>query len=268
VDLENIAARTVGFSGADLENLVNEAALMAGRRNKRTVDASDFDSATDKILLGVEREESIDEKEKKVIAFHEAGHALVAKILPETDPLQKVTIIPRGRTLGATQQIPDSERHNYSRTYLLGRICVALGGRASEKLIFNEMTNGAASDLKMVTQIARKMVCQWGMSEKLGAITFSQAEEHVFLGRELAQQKDFSDHTGRIIDEEVQRIIKEMEDRAHRILQSNRKILEKLANALCERETLENRDVDEILGDLEEARRSTKAVTEKQPVGV
>lgn len=247
VDFEKVAARTVGFSGAELKNLVNEAALLAGRRGSKVVESKDFDEAQDKIMLGSEREDKLNEKEKEIVAYHEAGHALVAKLLPETDPLQKVTIIARGRSLGATEQIPDTDRHNLNRTYLLGRISVSLGGRVSEKLVFDELTSGAAQDLKQVTSIARKMVCQWGMSEKIGPTTFSQGEEHPFLGKEMAQQKDFSEHTARLIDEEVQRIVREQEERTIAILTENREKLDNLAAALMEHETLENGEVDRIL---------------------
>jgi cell division protease FtsH len=247
VELERVAARTIGFSGADLQNLVNEAALLAGRKEHTRVNASDFAEAQDKILLGAEREEKIDEKEKVIVAFHEAGHALLAKLIPESDPLQKVTIIARGRSLGATEQIPNIERHNFSRNYLLGRIAVALGGRASELIRFNEITNGASQDLKVVTSLARKMVCQWGMSEALGPATFSQSEEHPFLGRELAQPRDFSEHTAHLIDKEVQRIVFEQEKRALEILRINYDKLERLALALMEHETLERDEVDRIL---------------------
>lgn len=247
VNLENIAARTVGFSGADLKNLVNEAALLAGRKKKQKVNMIDLDEARDKILLGDKREEKIDDEEKKLIAYHEAGHALLAKLLPNTDPLQKVTIIPRGRSLGATEQIPESDMHNFKKQYLLDRICVTLGGRASEQLVFNEITNGAASDLKQVTNIARKMVCQWGMSDKVGPVMYRLGEEHPFLGKEIAQQKDFSPHTAKIIDEEIQNIIKRMEERAVEILSKNRIKLDALADALLENETLENQQVDWIL---------------------
>jgi cell division protease FtsH len=248
VQLENIAARTVGFSGADLRNLVNEAALLAGRKNKSFVDIHDFEEAQDKILLGAEREDKLEPREQEVVAYHEAGHALVAKLLPETDPIQKVTIIARGRALGATEQIPDIDRHSFTRKYLLARIAVALGGRASEKLVYNEMTNGAAEDLKQITNLARKMVCQWGMSEKLGPTTFNQGEEHPFLGRELSQNRDFSEVTARIIDEEVRRIILEQEQRAVDLLTYNRDKLDTLATALLQYETLENSDIDRILG--------------------
>ncbi len=247
VEPDNIAARTVGFSGADLKNLVNEAALLAGRKKKEKVDKDDFDEARDKVLLGAKREEIITDDEKKVIAYHEAGHALIAKLLPGTDPLQKVTIIPRGRALGVTEQIPEFERHNLKRQYLLNRIAVSLGGRAAEKIIFDDYTNGAESDLKMVTRIAKKMVCQWGMSDKLGPVSFKLGEEHPFLGRELAEPKDFSDLTGRIIDEEIQKIIKEMEQIVDNILNKNLVKLDALAEALLENETLEKNQIDWIL---------------------
>jgi cell division protease FtsH len=247
VKFERIAAKTVGFSGAELRNLVNEAALLAGRKGKLKVDNKDFEEAQDKILLGAEREDKLDEKEKQIVAYHEAGHALIAKLLPETDPLQKVTIIARGRALGSTEQIPEADRHNLSKKYLLARITVALGGRASEKLIYGELTNGASEDLKHITMVARKMVCQWGMSDRLGPTTFNQAEEHPFLGRELAQPRDFSEATARVIDEEVQRIILEQESRAIEMLMFNKQKLELLAAALMEFETLDNNDVDRIL---------------------
>lgn len=247
VDLENLAARTVSFSGADLKNLVNEAALLAGRKKKHRVDKDDFDEARDKVLLGAKREEIITEEEKQVIAYHEAGHALIAKLLPGTDPLQKVTIIPRGRALGATEQIPVIERHNLKRQYLLDRIAVSLGGRAAEKIVFNEYTNGAESDLKVVKNIAKKMICQWGMSDRLGPVTFKIGEEHPFLGRELTEPKDFSDFTAKIIDEEIQKIIKDMEQKSENILKVNRVKLDALAEALLENETLEKTQIDWIL---------------------
>ncbi len=247
VNLENIAARTVGFSGADLKNLVNEAALLAGRKDRKQVQPEDFDEASDRILLGAEREEKIGEEEKNLIAYHEAGHALVAKLLPDTDPLQKVTIIARGRALGATEQIPEADRHNLSKRYLLARIAVALGGRASEKVVFNEITNGAAQDLKNVKQIARRMVCNWGMSERFGPATFNQGEEHIFLGREMTQPRDFSEQTARIIDEEIEKLIMDMEERAISLLKENRSKLDKIAEALIENETLDNSEVDVIL---------------------
>ncbi len=247
VNLENIAARTVSFSGADLKNLVNEAALLAGRKKKTSVNKQDFEEARDKILLGAEREEMINDEEKKVVAYHEAGHALVAELLPDTDPLQKVTIIPRGRSLGITEQIPETERYNLTKKYLLDRITVALGGRAAERIVFDDVTNGAAEDFRQVTRIARKMVCNWGMSDKLGPVMFKQGEEHPFLGRELAQQKDFSEHTQQIIDEEIQKILVEMEHRAESLLYDHRTMLDALAEALLENETLDKKQIDWIL---------------------
>ena len=247
VQLDKVAAMTVGFSGADLKNLVNEAALLAGRKRQKEVEAKDLEEARDKILLGPEREEKISDDEKRVVAYHEAGHALLAKLLPDTDPLQKVTIIPRGRALGVTEQLPASDRHNLRRGYLLNRIAVMLGGRAAEQLVFSDITNGAASDLKAATTLARRMVCQWGMSEKLGPVMFRLGEEHPFLGRELAQQKDFSDLTARIIDEEIHAIVSGMEQRAQETLKNNRGKLDALAQALLEHETLEGADVDRIL---------------------
>ncbi|MBD3315397.1 MAG: ATP-dependent zinc metalloprotease FtsH [Chitinivibrionales bacterium] len=248
VDLDVVAARTVGFSGADLRNLVNEAALLAGRKKKNKVDSTDLDDASDKILLGAEREDLMNEQERKTVAYHEAGHALVAKLLPETDPLQKVTIIARGRTLGATEQVPETERHNLNRDYLLSRIAVALGGRASELLVFGQLSNGAANDLHVVTAIARKMVCEWGMSDRLGPATFTQSQEHPFLGRELAQPREFSETTTAIIDEEIQKLLRDMHERAWAVLHENREQLDRLAVALLEHETLMKEDIDRIVG--------------------
>ena len=247
VDLENIAARTVSFSGADLKNLVNEAALLTGRKHKQQVTMDEFDQARDKILLGAEREEVINDEEKRVIAYHEAGHALLAELLPDTDPLQKVTIIPRGRSLGVTEQIPAFDRHNLKRQYLMSRIAVALGGRASEKVVFGDISSGAASDLKQVTKLARHMVCQWGMSEKIGPVMFKQGEEHPFLGRELTVPKDFSEHTAEIIDEEIHDIVESMEKKAIKMLSENRTKLDALAEGLLENETLEKSQIDWIL---------------------
>lgn len=247
VDLSMLAGRTVGFSGADLKNLVNEAALLAGRKNKKYVETEDFDEASDKILLGEKREEKIGDEEKRLIAYHEAGHALVAKLLPDTDPLQKVTIVARGRALGVTEQIPEIDRHNLNREYLLSRLAVALAGRASEKLVFNDLTNGAAEDLKQSTRLARKMICQWGMSDLMGPPTYNQGEDQAFLGHELAQPRDFSEYTARLIDKEVQRMLVTMESRATQLLEKNRNKLDKLASALLEHETLQKYEVDQIL---------------------
>ncbi len=247
VDLDTIAGRTVGFTGADLKNLVNEAALLAGRRDKKTIGPDELDEAIDKVMLGRRQESKLNDEEKNVVAYHEAGHALVAKLLPNTDPLQKVTIIPRGRSLGATQQIPELDRHNYNRDYLLTRIAVMLGGRASEKLVLENYTNGAANDLHEATKLARKMVCRWGMSERLGPVTFSQGQDQVFLGREISQNKDYSEKTGEVIDDEIQRILTEMEKKASEVLNKNRESLDKVVSELLDHETLEDKEVEEIL---------------------
>jgi cell division protease FtsH len=247
VDLENMADMTVGFSGADLENLVNEAALLAARKKKKQVENDDFEESRDKVIMGVVREDLISQKEKKAIAYHEAGHALLAKLLPGVDPLQKVTIIPRGRALGATEQIPIEDRHNLSRTYLLNRVAIMLGGRVAEKLVFSDVTTGAGDDLKKATQIVRRMVCQWGMSEKIGPVTFKQGDEHPFVGREISEPKDFSEHTARLIDEEVRSMLTESERKAEEALKPNRIKLDAIAQGLMDYETLDNHDVDRIL---------------------
>lgn len=246
VNFETLANMTVGFSGADLENLVNEAALLAARKGKEKVEWEDFEESRDKIIMGLEREDLVNDKEKEVIAYHESGHALLAKLLPGVDPLQKVSIIPRGHSLGATEQIPEEDRHNLSRSYLLNRIAILLGGRVAEKLVFEDITTGAGDDLKKATQMARRMVCQWGMSEKLGPLTFKQGDEHPFLGREITEPKDFSEHTAQLIDEEVQSIVKKMEDKAQEVLRANRNKLDALAKELMEHETLDNSEVSAL----------------------
>jgi len=258
VDMESIAKRTVGFSGADLKNLVNEAALLAARKEKERVEAEDFDQGRDKILLGIEREDMIKDEEKKVITYHEAGHALMTKLLPGADPLEKVSIIPRGRSLGATEQIPEEDRHNLGKGYLLNRIAIMLGGRAAEKIALGEITSGAGDDLKKATQLARRMICEWGMSEKLGPVTFRQGETHPFLGRELSEQKDFSEHTARVIDQEIRDLVEGAEKKAIEVLTSNREKLDALADGLLEHETLSKEEVDEILGSMSESPGSPK----------
>ncbi len=248
VDLQSVAARTVGFSGADLENLVNEAALFAAREKKDRVDAEDFDKARDKILFGSEREDLLEEEEKRRIAYHESGHTIVARLIGETDPLKKVTIIPRGQALGATEQVPEEDRYNYTVAYLRARVAVMLGGRVAEKVRFGDFSTGAHDDLKQVTRLARQMVTQWGMSERLGPVAFEEGEEHVFLGREMAQARDYSEHTAQVIDEEVHDLIAEQEERAEGILTEYRDRLDRLAEALLQRETLEAEEIDEVLG--------------------
>ncbi|ALP53909.1 cell division protein FtsH [Candidatus Tenderia electrophaga] len=247
VDLESLAAKTVGFSGAELENLVNEAALLAGRDRCDQVNMARFDQARDKLVLGAERESMIGDQEKEVIAYHESGHALMAYLLPQADPLDKVTIIPRGHALGATEQLPEEERHNLKHSYLLDRIGVMLGGRVAEQLIMGEVSSGAEQDLKQVTQLARRMVSQWGMSETLGPVAFRRGDEHVFLGREMAQQRDFSEHTARLIDEEVQTLLCKVESQARELLEQHRPQLERLAERLLERETLDAHEIDVLL---------------------
>jgi len=242
-----LASRTAGFSGADIKNLVNEAALLAARKEKKRVGPEDFDQGRDKILMGIEREDVIKDEEKKIIAYHEAGHALMARLLPSADPLEKVSIIPRGRSLGSTEQIPEEDRRNLSRQYLLDRIAIMLGGRASERLVSQDVSTGTGDDLKQATELARRMVCQWGMSEKLGPITFRQGENHPFLGREIGEQRDFSEESARIIDEEIRRIIRDMEQKAEDMLKSNRDTLDKIAKQLLAKETLSNDDIDRLL---------------------
>jgi len=247
VDFDNVADMTVGFSGADLENLVNEAALLAARKGKKQVESEELEQARDKIIMGLEREEILNEDEKRAVAYHEAGHALLACLLPGVDPLQKVTILPRGQSLGATEQIPEEDRHNYSRSYLLNRVTIMLGGRVAEKLVFKDITTGAGDDLKKANQLVRRMVCQWGMSDRLGAATFRQGDEHPFLGREITEPREFSEYTARLIDKEVQRTVGEQEKKAEEVLGRHLEDLDRLAAALIKHETLDRVEVDELL---------------------
>lgn len=252
VNLEKIARGTPGFSGADLANLVNEAALLAARKTKDKVDMSDFESAKDKVLMGVERRSMVlSDAEKKNTAYHEAGHALVAKLTPGTDPIHKVSIIPRGRALGVTQQLPIDDRYTYSRDYLEKTLNVLLGGRAAEEIALHHMTTGAGNDLERATELARKMVTEWGMSEKLGPLTFGKKDEQIFLGREIAKHKDYSEKTAVDIDEEIKRIVTGAYERAKKILEDNYDLLDALAHTLLERETIEGQDIDKLM---EEAR--------------
>ncbi len=248
VDLKVLARGTPGFSGADLANLVNEAALLAARQDKKVVEMIDFENAKDKVLMGVERRSMIiSETEKKTIAYHEAGHALVADLLPGTDPLHKVTIIPRGRALGLTQQLPADDKYNYSRDYLVNRITILLGGRAAEEIVFQQQTTGAGDDLEKATDMARKMVCEWGMSDRMGPLTFGKGEEHIFLGREVARAKDFSEETAVLIDSEIKRIVVEAANRAKHMIEANLEKLHALARALLERESLDGEEIARIL---------------------
>jgi cell division protease FtsH len=248
VDLKVLARGTPGFSGADLANLVNEAALLAARQDKKVVEMIDFENAKDKVLMGVERRSMIiSEEEKRTIAYHEAGHALVADFLPGTDPVHKVTIIPRGRALGLTQQLPTDDKYNYSKDYLVNRITILLGGRAAEEIVLVQQTTGAGDDLEKATEMARKMVCEWGMSEKLGPLTFGKNEEHIFLGREFARHKDYSEDTAILIDSEIRRIVTDCASKARQILEENLERLHALARALLERESLDGEEIARIL---------------------
>ncbi|RQW87673.1 MAG: ATP-dependent metallopeptidase FtsH/Yme1/Tma family protein [Geobacter sp.] len=247
VDLAVIAKGTPGMTGADLENLVNEAAILAARENSETVTMKYLELAKDKVLMGGERKLYLSDLEKRITAFHESGHVLVAKLLPGTDPVHKVTIIPRGMALGVTQQLPEDDRHHYPKSYLMNRLSVVLGGRVAERLVFNDISTGAQSDLKIVTELAEKMVCQWGMSDKIGPVTFSRGEEHPFLGMKLAQEKTFSEEMAWLIDQEIAVVIKDAEDKAMKILASNRNLLEALAMALLEEETLDSARIDSVL---------------------
>ena len=248
VALMVLARGTSGFSGADLANLVNEAALLAARQDKKTVEMIDFENAKDKVLMGVERRSIIiPDAEKRTTAYHEGGHALVAYLLPGADPLHKVTIIPRGRALGLTMQLPTDDRYSYSKEFLVNQITILLGGRAAEEIVFQQQTTGAGNDLEKATEMARKMVCEWGMSEKMGPLTFGKAEEHVFLGREVSRPKDYSEETAIVIDSEIKRIVTDAASRAKHLLDSNLEKLHALARALLERETLDGEDIHRIL---------------------
>jgi len=255
VDLAVIAKGTPGMTGADLEGLVNEAAILAARDNVQVVTGDHLERAKDKILMGGERHMVISDEEKRLTAYHEAGHALVARLLPSTDPVHKVTIIPRGRALGVTQQLPEDDRYHYPRSYLVNRLCVILGGRAAEKLIFNDVSTGAQNDLKTVTELAEKMVCQWGMSDKIGAMTFPRGEEHPFLGMKLAEEKTFSEEMAWMIDQEIAALIRNAEQRTIELVSTNKSKLDALAAALLEEETLDGQRVDQVLASASESAR-------------
>jgi cell division protease FtsH len=250
VNLEQIARGTPGFSGADLANLVNEAALLAARKSKTKVEMADFEFAKDKVLMGVERKSMIiNETEKKNTAYHEAGHTLVAKLTPGTDPIHKVSIIPRGMALGVTQQLPIDDRYTYSKDYLMKALSVLLGGRAAEEIALKHMTTGAGNDLERATELARKMVTEWGMSDKLGPLTFGKKDEHIFLGKEIARHKDYSEKTAIDIDEEIKRIVIEAYDTSKKLVTENLDLLEALAKNLLEKETLEGAEIDALIQD-------------------
>jgi len=249
VDLEKIARGTPGFSGADLANLVNEAALLAARKNKSKVDMSEFEEAKDKVMMGAARRSMIiSDEEKRNTAYHEAGHALVGLLTPGTDPVHKVTIIPRGRALGLTWYLPEEDKLTVTRSFLEKNLRTLLGGRLAEEIVFNDMTTGAGNDLERATELARKMVTAWGMSSKLGPITFGKKDEQIFLGREIAQHRDYSEKTAVEIDEEVRRLIGEAYEATKKLLVENRSMLDKLAEALLDKETLDSKEIRELLG--------------------
>jgi cell division protease FtsH len=248
VDVALLARQTPGFAGADLENLVIAAALLAARQTKEQVEMADFEIAKDKVMMGSERRSMIISlEERRNTAYHESGHALVAKLLPGAEPVHKVTIIPRGMALGLTQQVPIDDRHTYSREYLLNNLSILFGGRAAEELILGETTTGAGNDLERATDLARKMVCEWGMSDKLGPMTFGKQEEEIFLGRDFTQRVDYSETTAVQIDGEVRRLILETYERAKLLLRRNLAVLHKMAEALLERESLDGGEIDEII---------------------
>ncbi len=248
VDLEVIARGTPGFSGADLANVVNEAALLAARNDKSVIDMVDIDNAKDKVLMGVERRSMvISEEEKNNTAYHEAGHTLVAKFIPGTDPVHKVSIIPRGRALGVTMQLPIEDKHSYSRESLMNRIAVLMGGRAAEELIFHTMTTGAGNDIERATEMARKMVCEWGMSPKLGPVSFGKKDEQIFLGRDMASAKNYSEATAVEIDSEIRQIVEDNYRQAFQLLTDNIDSLHKLAEVLIEKETMTGAEVDDLI---------------------
>ena len=265
VDHSVIARGTPGFTGADLENMVNEAALLAARRNKDKIDMQDLEDAKDKVLMGVERKSMIiSDDEKKTTAYHEAGHTLIAKLLPDTDPIHKVTIIPRGRALGLTQQLPLDDKHTYTKEYLLNNICILMGGRIAEEIALNTQTTGASNDIERATEIARKMICEYGMNEKLGPLSFGKKEEEIFLGREISQHRDYSEETAQKIDQEVNNLIDVSYKKAHKLISNNLTTLNNLAKALLEKETLNCSEIDEIVGKKKRKPRTTTSTGKRK----
>src|SRR5215510_162648 len=251
VEIPTLARGTAGFSGADLANLVNEAALNAARYNQKTVRMYDFEFAKDKVLMGSERRSMIiSDAEKRVTAIHEAGHAILTVLLPHADPIHKVTIIPRGMALGLTQQLPIDEKHNYSREYLEDQIAILLGGRIAEEITIGSITTGAGNDLERATDLARRMVCEWGMSNAMGPLTFGKKEEQIFLGREIAQHQDYSEDTALRIDQEVRRFVTDNYERGHALLTANKAPLMAIADALLAREVLDAEQVKRLAAGL------------------
>ena len=267
VNIEILAKGTPGLVGADIENLVNEASLLAARDGKSKVSMEDFEAAKDKVMMGVERKSMIlSDEEKELTAYHESGHALVARLLPKADPVHKVSIIPRGRALGVTAQLPVDEKHNYSQSYIDTRLRVLLGGRAAEQLVFNELTTGAGNDIEVATDMARKKVCEWGMSNIMGPLTFGKKDEEVFLGRDITNNRGYSDSTALKIDEEVTRIIREAENAAIKLLGDNEELLHRVAKELLKHETIDGNDLDKIIDGktLRRRRKSSNGSKEKR----
>ncbi len=249
VSLSKIARGTPGFTGADLANLINEAALLTARKNKRRVTQEELEEAKDKVLMGPERRSFlITEKEKEVIAYHEAGHALLGTMLPYAEPVHKVTIIPRGRALGLTQQLPEDDKHIHPKKYWLDRICILMGGYLAEQIIFNDTSTGASNDIQVATNISRRMVCEWGMSEKVGTVSYTNENHNVFLARDISHSKTYSEETASLIDSEVKRIIEEQLERGKKLLLQHREKLEKIAKTLLEKETINGEELHEIMG--------------------
>jgi cell division protease FtsH len=248
IDLEDFARSVPGFSGADMENMLNEAALLAARKKKEVIGKEEMEEARDKIIMGIERENlALKKEEKRIIAFHEAGHAVVASVVPHADPVHKVTIIPRGSSMGSTHQLPEGDRYIYPKEYLLDRLAVMLGGRAAERLAVDSMTSGAENDLKEATRVARKMVLDWGMSERFGEVALGGRREHVFLGEEIAERREYSEETARLVDEEIKAILDEASKKAMSILRSNRNALERVADTLIEKEEMTGEEVRELV---------------------
>ena len=248
VDLLSIAKGTPGMVGADLANIVNEAALLAARKRKKSIDMDDFEEAKDKVMMGIQRKSMVlSDEEKETTAYHEAGHAMVALRTEGADPVHKITIIPRGRALGVTMQLPIDERHGYAKSYIEGRLAILMGGRGAEMLIFHQMTTGAGNDIEQATQIARKMITEWGMSDLLGPMTFGKKNEEIFLGREIQSHRDYSEVTARMIDEEISRILRNAQRSAELILKNEVELLHRLAQELLKYETLTVKDLEKIL---------------------
>jgi len=261
VDLRTLARGTPGFTGADLENMVNEAALMGARRGKDKVEMVDFEDAKDKVLMGTERRSMIiSDDEKRTTAYHESGHTLIAKLIPGTDPMHKVTIIPRGRALGLTQQLPIDEKHTYPKDYLMNNICILMGGRAAEEIVLNMKTTGAGNDIERASDLARRMVCEWGMSDNLGPLTFGKKEEQIFLGREISQHRDYSELTAQKIDQEVREMVTGCYDKTSNLIKENIDTLHLMAKALLERETLDVVLIDEIMKGIYEPKKAPEEV--------